>query len=200
MSATQRTSRAQPRPRPPAVDPGYIKSTQEFREHEVFLIREAHHRLQTKIGNELRKRGVRGDLKITFPMARVLHEVSIEPGMSNAQLARRVNVTAQTMNDVVVALEKAGYIERVADPENARVLRCYALPAGVSLMEKSVSTASAAFDAAVGMLSARDRAELRRLLKLLIDKIGVGSVESLMDEIAHEARHRRDQSKRRGSR
>jgi DNA-binding MarR family transcriptional regulator len=179
------------------VAPAYIKSTQEFREHEVFLIREVHHRLHTKIESELRKRG---DMNISFPLARVLHVVSIEPGLSNAQLARRVNVAAQSMNGVVVALEKAGYIERVADPENARVRRCYALPAGVALMQKAVSNACATFDAVVSVLSARDRAELRRLLRLLIESVHVdAAAPDLIHEMARKARGRRV-SKRRGSR
>ena len=196
MSATHhRSPRA--KARPTAVDPGYVESTQQFRDHELFLIREVHHRMHTKVESELRKRG---DIKISFPLARVLHAVSIEPGLSNAQLARRANVAAQSMNGLVVALEKAGYIERRPDPENARVLKCYALPAGVSLMQRAVSKASEAFDSAVSVLSSRDRAQLRRLLKLLIEKIDVDSAApDFMDEIARKARTRGD-AKRRGSR
>jgi DNA-binding MarR family transcriptional regulator len=179
------------------VAPGYIKSTQEFREHEVFLIREVHHRLHTKIESELRKRG---DMSISFPLARVLHVVSIEPGLSNAQLARRVNVAAQSMNGVVVALETAGYIERIADPENARVRRCYALPAGVALMQKAVSSACATFDSVVSVLSARDRAELRRLLRLLIENVHVDAASSdLVHDVVRKPRGRHA-TKRRGSR
>jgi DNA-binding MarR family transcriptional regulator len=200
MPATARTTRSNARL--PAVSPGYIKSTEEFREHEIFLIREVHHRLHTKIESELRKRHDKDKNKdrgagLSFPMARVLHVVSVEPGLSNAQLARRANVTAQSMNGLVLALEKAGYIERTADPENARVLKCYALPAGVALMQKSVSNVCDAFDSAVSALSARDRAELRRLLRLLIEKVHVDSAApDLLDEMARKARTH----KRKGSR
>jgi DNA-binding MarR family transcriptional regulator len=44
-----------------------------------------------------------------------------EAGASNATLARRAFVTPQTMQAILVALERAGFIERVADPEHGRV-------------------------------------------------------------------------------
>jgi DNA-binding MarR family transcriptional regulator len=44
-------------------------------------------------------------------------------GLSNAQLARRLWVTPQSMNEVISALERAGLIERVPDSGNRRILR-----------------------------------------------------------------------------
>ena len=44
-------------------------------------------------------------------------------GLSNAQLARRLWVTPQSMNEVISALERAGLIERVPDVANRRILR-----------------------------------------------------------------------------
>jgi len=194
-TATKRPAKSSPRPR--AVDPLYIKATEEFRDHEIFLFREVQHRLHVKIEGEMRKRN---GVKISLPLARVLHEISIDPGLSNAQLARRLNVTAQSMNGMVVALEREGYIERAVDPENARVLRCYALPAGVTLMRKGIFNASAVFDSVVGVLSGRDRAELRRLLKLLMEKIHVDAdMSAILDDVPGKTRARAA-GKRRGSR
>jgi DNA-binding MarR family transcriptional regulator len=44
-------------------------------------------------------------------------------GLSNAQLARRLWVTPQSMNEVISALERGGLIERVPDSGNRRILR-----------------------------------------------------------------------------
>jgi DNA-binding MarR family transcriptional regulator len=44
-------------------------------------------------------------------------------GLSNAQLARRLWVTPQSMNEVIAALERLGLIERVPDQGNRRILR-----------------------------------------------------------------------------
>jgi DNA-binding MarR family transcriptional regulator len=152
----------------------YIKSTHQFREHEAYLVREVHHRLHIKVESELRKRS----LYISFPLARVLHMVSMEPGLSGAQLARRFTVAAQSMNGVLVALEKDGYIERKADPENARVLKCYPRPAGVALMQKAIAAAFEVFDSMLNVLTARDRAQLKRSLRTLIETIDVDSAEA----------------------
>jgi DNA-binding MarR family transcriptional regulator len=51
-------------------------------------------------------------------------------GLSNAQLARRLWVTPQSMNEVISALERAGLIERVPDVGNRRILRTALTPAG----------------------------------------------------------------------
>ena len=42
-TAPRRTS--MPSAKPAVLDPTYLKSTQQFREHEAFLVREVHHRL-----------------------------------------------------------------------------------------------------------------------------------------------------------
>jgi DNA-binding MarR family transcriptional regulator len=44
-------------------------------------------------------------------------------GLSNAQLARRLWVTPQSMNEVISALERGGLIARVPDVDNRRILR-----------------------------------------------------------------------------
>jgi DNA-binding MarR family transcriptional regulator len=53
-----------------------------------------------------------------------------EPGLSNAQLARRCSVTPQSMNDVVIGLEQERLIRRTPDDGNRRILRAYLTPAG----------------------------------------------------------------------
>src|ERR1041384_3848252 len=42
-------------------------------------------------------------------------------GLSSAQLARRTLVTAQAMNQLVIGLEKRGFIARKADPEHNKM-------------------------------------------------------------------------------
>jgi DNA-binding MarR family transcriptional regulator len=48
-----------------------------------------------------------------------------QPGLSNAQLARRSFVTPQTMNLILGRLESLGLIERREHPEHGRVLQAY---------------------------------------------------------------------------
>jgi DNA-binding MarR family transcriptional regulator len=51
--------------------------------------------------------------------------VEDEEGLSGALLARRGFVTPQTMNGILVNLEKAGLLEHRAHPEHGRVLQAY---------------------------------------------------------------------------
>jgi DNA-binding MarR family transcriptional regulator len=51
-------------------------------------------------------------------------------GLSNAQLARRLWVTPQSMNEVISALERMGLIHRVPDAGNRRILRTALTPHG----------------------------------------------------------------------
>jgi DNA-binding MarR family transcriptional regulator len=51
-------------------------------------------------------------------------------GLSNAQLARRLWVTPQSMNEVISALERMGLIHRVPDAGNRRILRTALTPVG----------------------------------------------------------------------
>lgn len=68
-------------------------------------------------------------------------------GLSSAQLARNSFVTAQSMADMVTALERRGLITRRRDPDNRRVLLISLTDAGRELL--------AAYDEAVDALEER---------------------------------------------
>ncbi|MBN9064180.1 MAG: MarR family transcriptional regulator [Rhizobiales bacterium] len=58
---------------------------------------------------------------LTTPQYAVLAYLKVEPGASNAALARRAFVTPQTMQAILVTLEKSGFIKRTPHPEHGRV-------------------------------------------------------------------------------
>jgi DNA-binding MarR family transcriptional regulator len=53
----------------------------------------------------------------------VLTALAEEPGLSNADLARRAFVTPQTMNQVLRELEHRGWVSRHPHPEHGRILQ-----------------------------------------------------------------------------
>lgn len=71
-------------------------------EHEGYLIKELQHLLRAQIEARIRAKG----LWLSFPHSAVLMMLSEQPGLSGAQLARRCSVTAQTMNGLLMPLEK----------------------------------------------------------------------------------------------
>jgi DNA-binding MarR family transcriptional regulator len=61
------------------------------------------------------------EIGLTTPQYAVLAFLKVEPGASNAALARRAFVTPQTMQAILVTLERAGFIARTPHPEHGRV-------------------------------------------------------------------------------
>ncbi len=58
------------------------------------------------------------------------------PGQSSAQLARRSFVSAQTMQELIAALERRGLIARTQAPTNKRVLRIHLTDEGARLLDR----------------------------------------------------------------
>lgn len=80
-----------------------------------FALKQAQQALRTRMDAELREIG------LTTPQYAVLAYLKVEAGASNAALARRAFVTPQTMQAILVTLEKAGLITRSPHPEYGRV-------------------------------------------------------------------------------
>lgn len=80
-----------------------------------FALKQAQHALRTHMDGQLREIG------LTTPQYAVLTFLDAEPGASNATLARRAFVTPQTMQAILVALERLGHIARTPHPEHGRV-------------------------------------------------------------------------------
>jgi DNA-binding MarR family transcriptional regulator len=144
-----------------------VQPISDHRDHEGYLIKELQHRLRHRIEARIRAKG----LWLSFPHSAVLMILNEEPGLSGAQLARRNSVTAQTMNGLLLPLEKKGLIERRADPENARVLQCFLKPKGVQVLQEGMHEAAAVFNQMLGKLSAREREEFRRILHRCLDAL-----------------------------
>lgn len=80
-----------------------------------FALKQAQHALRTRLDAGLR------DIGLTMPQYAVLAFLEIEPGASNAALARRAFVTPQTMQEILAGLDRSGLVTRTPHPENRRV-------------------------------------------------------------------------------
>ncbi|ATE64390.1 MarR family winged helix-turn-helix transcriptional regulator [Rhizorhabdus dicambivorans] len=94
-----------------------------------FTLKQAQHALRTRMDADLRGIG------LTTPQYAVLACLKIEPGASNASLARHAFVTPQTMQAILVTLEKAGLITRSPHPEHGRVRRTEMTVEGLRALE-----------------------------------------------------------------
>jgi DNA-binding MarR family transcriptional regulator len=80
--------------------------------------------------------------ELTTPQYAALSALRLRPGISSAALARMSFVSAQAMNEMVVALAKKGLIERQPDPDHGKVLRIFLTHKG----ERALDACEAAVD------------------------------------------------------
>lgn len=82
-----------------------------------FLIKQAQAALNAQMTRALHEHGV------TMTQFAVLTALAEEPGLSNAELARRAFVTPQSMNETLRDLEQRAWISRSRHPTHGRILQ-----------------------------------------------------------------------------
>jgi len=81
-----------------------------------YKLKKTQHALRLHMDEALRA------LDLTTPQYAVLAQLELQPGASNAALARAAFITAQTMHGIVSNLEKRGLIQRKSDVSHGRIL------------------------------------------------------------------------------
>jgi len=104
-------------------------------------------------------------LRVSFAHIPVLFVARREPGIPGAQLARRLSVTAQSMNTILKRLEGQGYVERKPHPHNRRAECWFVTQAGVRQLDLSRRAGRAVLDRMLAFLSESDRRQLLVLLE-----------------------------------
>ncbi len=100
-----------------------------------------------------------------------LREVAHDSGVTQRDLAERLNVSRPTLTVMLHKMEKAGLIERRADETDQRYTRIYLAQGGASVHEQMHGVVGEVVAETVGPLSETDRAELTRLLNALGDNM-----------------------------
>lgn len=103
-----------------------------------FALKLAQQALRTHLDAALQQIG------LTMPQYAALNFLKIEPGASNATLARRAFVTPQTMQGIVAALERAGFIVRTPHPEHGRIQAAELTPSGREVLQAASGIVGAA--------------------------------------------------------
>ncbi|WP_223167740.1 MarR family winged helix-turn-helix transcriptional regulator [Nonomuraea sp. SYSU D8015] len=85
-------------------------------------------------------------------------------GLSSAQLARNSFVTAQSMADMITALERRGLITRRRDPENRRAMLISLTDEGRELLAAHDAAMDALEERMLSGLTARQRRDLESYL------------------------------------
>lgn len=104
----------------------------------------------------------------------VLSALAERGAASQAALGRRLLIDRSDMHALLSELEGEGLVARVRDPNDRRRMLVELTPAGARALKRLDRRIGAAQDRLVAPLSAADRAELERLLTLLVEHHGRG--------------------------
>ncbi len=126
--------------------------------HIGYQLKRAQHMLRLRMDEAL------APLGLTVPQYAALSALETEDGLSNAEMARRCFVTAQTMNPIVSALEQSGSVRRKAHPAHGRVLQVFLTNQGRRLLARAHAKV---FDVEARMLGEMPPEQKALLLQLL---------------------------------
>lgn len=126
---------------------------------------------QLELAVRSRLESVARRLGLTTPQFTALTVLRTAPGLSSAELARRSFVSAQSMQEMVAALERKGLIVREPDPGNRRILRARLTEGGHRILTDSDTTFDRIEHDMTADLDTTQVQQLRLLLGLCINRL-----------------------------
>lgn len=130
-----------------------------------YLLKEASSALRAAMEEALRP------FEMSVTQYSCLELLAQRPGLSNSELARGAFVTRQSMNVLLQALEREGYVSRPDEAPVGKVLPARLTPKGRrSLAQATAAVRSVEVRMLAGM-TGREQSEAFRLLRSMIDSL-----------------------------
>ena len=130
-----------------------------------FLIKRAQMVLHDAMADAL------GSHDLTVTQFAVLTALDEEPGLSNADLARRAFVTPQSMHAVLHELERLQFVVRRTHPQHQRILQAALTEAGRRTLRSAADAVNAVEEQMLRKLSDPARSTLASALSSCIDAL-----------------------------
>ncbi len=111
------------------------------------------------------------DVDLTMAQFRALAAIRRWGKQTGRGLARRLHVTPGTLVPLIDRLEELGYLRRVPDLADRRLTWLELTPKAERLFQRLWGMGAAKVAAAIGQLIPKDRAELKRLLNQVADRL-----------------------------
>jgi DNA-binding MarR family transcriptional regulator len=105
--------------------------------------------------------------------AGILRLLRVEAGLSQQELAARLQIHPSRLVAILDNLEKRGFVERRANPDDRRLYSLHLTQAGGEILEKIGSVARKHQDALLSSLSREERNTLATLLLKIADEQGL---------------------------
>lgn len=129
------------------------------------LLKRTQHALDVHLDRSLQAIG------LTRAQYSALATLDAQTRLSNAELARRCHVTAQTMHRVVGLLERAGQVGRRSHPAHGRIQEIAITRRGRSSVAKARKLVASVEDEVFAGASDRDVKVVRRVLRNALEAI-----------------------------
>lgn len=124
-----------------------------------YLVKRLQQQIRTAMDARLERHGVS---MATYAALSVLEH---DPGLSNAELARRCFVTPQTMNQLVQHLDDARLVERRPHPDHGRIIETRLNPLGRDLLDACHREVETVHQRMLADLTEPEEAQLTDLLQ-----------------------------------
>jgi DNA-binding MarR family transcriptional regulator len=116
---------------------------------------------------------------VTTAQLGLLRQLANEPGLSGAELARRLLISPQGVQLALTALERRGLVERKQDPQHGRILQAYLTDEGRAVVTAVFNDAVEAHQKVFGVLSVEEQLTLRTLLSRVVEQ---GTGHTMFDD------------------
>lgn len=136
--------------------------------HVAYLLKSLMHGLRNGIETALRDAGL--DLSMAHLVT--LSAIQCDPGLPGAQLAKRLLITAQSMNALLRGLADDGLAEWRPNPTNQRAQSWFITAAGQRILERAAQACDPTFEQMQSQLDSTERAQLVGLLQRCIAGLG----------------------------
>jgi DNA-binding MarR family transcriptional regulator len=134
-------------------------------ERVTWALRRAEWAVQTRKDQRLRPLG------IAAAQYTLLMNVRSDPGLTGAELARRLNVTPQAVASQVARLEERGHLERRSHPRHRHVQELHLTDAGLDSLRDADAVIVGIEELIAEKLGPRKTAQLRTLLDEVADVV-----------------------------
>jgi DNA-binding MarR family transcriptional regulator len=134
-----------------------------------YLLKEASTALRTAMEEVLRPLG----MSVTHYSC--LELLAQRPGLSSSELARGAFVTRQSMNVLLQALERDGYVARPAEAPVGRVLPAQLTPRGRQSLEKASKAVRSVETRMLAGLTETERSNAFRILRRMVHSLRDGA-------------------------
>ncbi|WP_320200161.1 MarR family winged helix-turn-helix transcriptional regulator [Agrobacterium sp. rho-13.3] len=127
------------------------------------------HRLSTHLGREVEAVLLQHGLSSSaFDVLATLRRAGTPYRLSPGELLAMTMVSSGTMTNRIDQLEKAGFVERINNPDDRRSVLIALTDKGFATVEEAVTGHVANQHRLIGNMSVEDRGEFNRLLKVFL--------------------------------